>query len=603
MNTKLLLASLAVSAAPVALAATQVPAYTSLDLSALVSNRLFHGNTILADINNDGNLELIVKGRDPNNDWATTIGYLTGDGFGYNAFTEIPDPDGCSWERILVPIDYNADGNVDIILASSWNAKLLKGDGTGNFEMVDTDKFNLDGEISIDGDDAEKWYNGLVAVADFNLDGYPDIVTFCGNPRDDQGEPVLFLNNGGDGSFTKSYGVGLIPQRAGTIAVGDFNRDGAPDLAVSGWNDDFGNHCIRVYKNNGDATFTEVASDDFNNVQAGTDKGQLLFADFDGDGWLDLFVCGESCPQGWAKLANIYKNNNGTSFSKMATAFPGVKVAGADWCDINGDGLADLVYSGEGDNGCVTVVVINEGNGTFDVKDDLMEGHRGGATVQVADFNNNGVPDVMLMGYNDGGPQLFQVYNGLCSRGMNTAPSAPSNLNTTSDGGKTTFSWDAGSDNQTDATALRYNLYVKTTDGALFTIIPADPATGILRCADVNTALTTTTYTLNVKSSDIKEWGVQTIDNGKMASSFATASSGVDAIAGEGETALEATYAGRKITVNADATLTVMNPAGAVVSTLRANAGEPVGIDLPAGVYVVNAATTAASSSFKIIVR
>lgn len=44
---------------------------------------------------------------------------------------------------------------------------------------------------------------GLIGVADFNNDGYPDIVTFCGNPRDDQGTPVIFQNNKGTGEFVK----------------------------------------------------------------------------------------------------------------------------------------------------------------------------------------------------------------------------------------------------------------------------------------------------------------------------------------------------------------------------------------------------------------
>lgn len=601
MNTKLILASLAAAAAQTMPAAVQIPTYTAIDYTQYVSNGLFHGNTTLVDLNNDGNLELIAKGRDLNNGWATTMGYLSGDGYGYNAWTALSDPDGCSWERIYVPIDYNADGNVDLIFASSWNAKLLKGDGTGNFEPVDN--FSLDGEISIDGDDSEKWYTGLMAVADFNLDGYPDIVTFCGNPREDKGEPVLFLNNGGDGSFTKQYGVGLIAQRGGTIAAGDFNRDGAPDLAVSGWNDDFGNDCIRLYKNNGDATFTEVASDEFNAALAGTEKGHIIFADIDGDGWLDLFVTGESCPQSWAKLACVYKNENGTSFSKMSVSLPGVKASGADWCDLNGDGNIDIVYAGEADNGCVTVAVINEGNGTLTPRSDLMSGHRGGATVQVADFNNNYMPDVMVMGYNDNGPH-FEVYNGLCSRGMNTNPSAPTDLSATADGSKTVFTWAPGSDSETAEATLRYNLFAKLKNGKTISVIPADTETGRLRMADVNATLTSTSYTLNVSIDEIAQWGVQTIDGAKAASTFTTTTtSGITSVTTNGNGSLEATYSDGMLTVNADAALTVTNMAGASVAAMNAKAGCPVGMTLLPGVYIVKATSGEAISTLKILVK
>ena len=597
MKFQLLLASLAV--APAVLAAPQVPTYTALNLSSIVSDGLFHGNAVLADVNNDGNFNLIAKGRDLNNGWATTLKVLSGDGFGFNSAADIADPDGCSWERVIVPIDFNADGNMDLILASSWNAKLLQGDGTGNFTLVDTQIFNLDGEISIDGDDSEKWYTGLMAVADFNCDGYPDIVTFCGNPREDQGEPVLFINKGGSGEFTRSYGVGLLPQRGGTIAVGDFNRDGAPDLAVSGWNDDKGNDCIRLYANNGSGTFTEVASADFDNAQAGSEKGQIIFADVDGDGWLDLFVTGESCPQGWAKHAALSKNTEGKSFARINTTLPGVKASGADWCDVNGDGNMDLVYAGEGDEKALTVLAVNQGDGTFVTKADLMEGHRGGAALLAADFNNNGVPDVTVMGYNDGGAH-FQLYNGLCSRGINAAPTAPSNLKAVADGDKTTFSWSAASDAKTPAEALRYNLLVKTKDGKTFAFVPADFATGKLRCADVNAATTALTYTMAVKLDDIEEWGVQAIDGGKLAGEFAKAiTTGVASVNTDSE--LKISFAAGAVSVNAQATVSVSTLAGATIWSGVLEAGETLPVDLYAGVYVVKAVAASSSAVLKIV--
>ncbi|MDE7116303.1 MAG: VCBS repeat-containing protein, partial [Muribaculaceae bacterium] len=492
------------------------PSLAKLNISNICPTGLFQGNMTFIDANNDGNLELLVKGRDVPSGWATTIRLLSGDGYGYNAGVTINDPDGCSWQRVVVPIDYNADGNMDFILGNSWNAKLMQGDGSGNFTMVDTQVFKLDGEISIDGDDSEKWYTGLTAVADFNGDGYPDIVTFCGNPREDQGEPVLFINKGGTGEFEKMAGVGLNPQRGGTIAVGDFNNDGYPDLAVAGWID---NDRIRLYRNDGKGFFEETMSAEFDALDAGTEKGYIMFADFDNDGWLDLFVTGESCPQGWAKQAAVYKNNGGTSFTKMNTGeLPGVKASGADWGDLNGDGLVDIIYAGEGDNGQISVVAYANGDGTFTAVTDLIAGHRGGASVAIADFNNNLKPDAAVMGYGDG--DLFELYNNATSRGTYAAPGAPSDATCVADGNKTVFSWEAGSDKVTPVEALRYNLYVKTTDGRIFCTVPADPATGKLRQGDVSAASTARTRTLNIKKEDIAEWGVQTINSAKLTSAF-----------------------------------------------------------------------------------
>lgn len=504
------------------------------NLTDLVSNGLFHGNTLLVDIDNDGMLELIAKGRDLNAGWANTLKalHLNEDGVSFDKSVDLPDPDGCMWERIIYALDYNNDGNVDLLYASSWNAKLMKGDGQGNFEMVDG--FALDGEMSIDGDDGEKWYIGTVGIADFNGDGYQDIVTFCGNPREDRGTPVVFFNDKGTGRFIKDENTGIKPQRGGTLCVGDYNRDGYADILVSGWADDFGNDCTRIWKNDGTGKFSEVIVGD----KAGTEKGQVIFADLTGDGLLDVFITGTSCPNNWELAAYIYKNNGDDTFSKIDAGLPGFQCSGVDWCDLNGDGNIDLVYAGENGELKNSVYAFNEGNGTFTAVTDKLGQHRGGATVLAMDFNNNNVPDLLLMGYMDGdGPRHFQIYNGAGSRVANKAPNAPSGLTMTADGSKTILSWDAATDEKatqgtgfTPSEALRYNYYVKTTDGQVVTSVPADPATGKLRSGNVCAASTACKVALNISSDKIAEWGVQAIDGAKAASAFAVAESGSSAV-------------------------------------------------------------------------
>lgn len=581
-----------------AMAAPQVPTYNEMDLSSLISNGLFHGNAGLVDFNNDDILDLFAKGRDLNNGWAITIKYLTGDGYSFTEAHSIADPDGCSWERLIVPIDYNCDGNIDFLFGPSYGTKLFKNDGTGNFSVVDG--FALEGEMSLDGGDQEKWYTGLLAVADFNLDGYPDVVTFNGNPRDAQGTPTIYLNNQGDGTFTRIEESGLNPQRGGTMAVGDINGDGKPDLVVNGWID---NDRIRAYYGNGDGTFTAADAAMFDGTNRGTEKGHIILVDIDADGDLDLFVTGTSCPQGWALVADVYLNDGTGKFTYTDYSLPGVQASGADWCDLNADGNMDLVYSGE-NNGAQTHVAINQGDGTFAVKSDLIGGHRGGSTVFAADINGNGMMDVLVMGYQDNGGHHFQVMNGLSSRGMNTAPSAPSNLNAVEENGVVTFTWDAGSDAQTPTAALRYNVYVKTTDGRVITVVPANPASGVLRSVNsVDAALVGCKYALNLKASEITEWGVQTIDGCKLGSAFATSTevtSGAEAVKAE---AVAVKCNGRTITVNADAQVRVIDFAGRVVANASVKAGQVMGINLAAGVYVVEATTAQGKKIEKFIIK
>ena len=114
----------------------------------------------------------------------------------------------------------------------------------------------------------------------------------------------------------------------------------------------------------------------------------------------------------------------------------------------------------------------------------------------------------------------FSVWNG-SGVSANTAPTAPTALKASDEDGNVTLSWDAATDKETPVAALRYNVYVKLNDGTVFSNVAADPATGKLRHGNVDAAITTTSCKLNIKAADIAEWGVQTIDGGKLSSAFA----------------------------------------------------------------------------------
>lgn len=555
--------------------APQVPTYNELTLPNGISTGYFRGSLAFADINADGTMDLLVKGRDLNNGWNPDVfGILTGSDGSFTSSQTLPN-DGQSWERTLTAFDFDSDGLVDYLLANS-GYELYRNNGDGTFSKVEN--FTLDSNLNISDDNGntERWYMGLAAAADFNLDGFTDLVLMDGD-----GNPTLYLNENGTGSFKKSATSGLCPQRGGTMAVGDFNRDGYPDLVVTGWNDDFGNHCIKINQNNGDGTFTTVSSDAF----VGTEKGQILFVDTDGDGSLDVFVTGESCPEGWAKVAYLFHNNGDGTFSKASTSLPGMCKGGADWIDLNGDGLLDLVYAGETDNGNQTVIAINQGDLSFMAKEGLLASARGGAAVATYDLNQNGFPDIAVMGYNDNG-QHFHVFNGLCSRNANTLPTAPTGLSMTYDGTKTALFWSAASDKETPTEALRYNVFVKFTDGKIATVVPADPETGKLRLGDVNAALTTCSYALNVEPAQITQWGVQTIDGGKFSSVFSTQTTDPTGIGKTLEELPEVTVKGNTILVSQNSSLAVSDVSGRTLASQTVLANVPYTLSLPQGLYI-----------------
>jgi len=134
----------------------------------------------------------------------------------------------------------------------------------------------------------------LVAVGDFNGDGKPDLALVNANSS----EISIMLGNG-DGTFhaAASYGTGNPPV---AIAVGDFNGDGRPDLAVVNAN----SSGISVMLGNGDGTFQAAAK-----YEKGNSGVAIAVGDFNGDGKADLAVV-----DGFSNEVSILLGNSDGTF-------------------------------------------------------------------------------------------------------------------------------------------------------------------------------------------------------------------------------------------------------------------------------------------------
>ncbi len=266
------------------------------------------------------------------------------------------------------------------------------------------------------------------AFLDYDRDGWQDILLINGMdwPGHKTRRSTMHLyHNNGNGTFTDvTARAGLDVELYGMgVAVGDYNNDGFPDILVT---------CVgqnRLFRNTGKGTFVDVTNTSGLGKREGFSTSALWF-DYDRDGLLDLFVCnyvkwspehdvfcsldgkhksyctpeayrGETC---W-----LFRNRGNGTFEDV-TAASGIfdsssKSLGVALLDADQDGWPDLLVANDTQP---NKLYRNQRNGTF--KDTAVETGlafsnegkaRAGMGVDVADFDNSGVPGVAITNFDN----------------------------------------------------------------------------------------------------------------------------------------------------------------------------------------------------------
>lgn len=256
-------------------------------------------------------------------------------------------------------------------------------------------------------------YNGAgVAAGDIDNDGRPDLF-FAGNMVSSR----LYLNQG-DMRFadvTRAAGVSTSRWATG-VSMADVNADGFLDIYVSVSGPEGSSPAQRanlLFINNRDRTFTESAA-----RYGVADSGfttHAAFLDYDGDGCLDLFLLNNS-PKDFSRgedlrhptgmrgetagsYNQLYRNDCRGSFhnvSEQAGILRSVGYGlGVAIADVNRDGKPDIYVSNDGTPN--DVLYVNNGDGTFTDRAprSLKHASSAGMGVDVADFNDDGWPDVV----------------------------------------------------------------------------------------------------------------------------------------------------------------------------------------------------------------
>ena len=265
---------------------------------------------------------------------------------------------------LLTTGDFNGDGIPDLAVSNGevtgQTVNVMLGNGDGTFQSPVPYQV-LDGPMGI-------------ASGDFNADGKLDLAVACFT-RPNQGVSVLVGN--GDGSFQaqQPYPIGIAPI---AVAVGDFNSDGAPDLAVA---DAVGT--VIVLLNNGDGTFTPEQQ----TFPAGEEPMAIVVGDFNRDGNLDLAVADH-----FSQVQVLLGNGDGT-FQPAKAYDTGRFPFGIAVGDLNGDGILDLAVTNSMD--ATVSVLLGNGDGSFTTLPPIDTTTAGGGIV-IADFNGDGFQDLAV---------------------------------------------------------------------------------------------------------------------------------------------------------------------------------------------------------------
>ena len=470
-------------------------------------------------------------------------------------------------------LDYNNDGLLDILLfgRSEWDIflnddeknldrylLLYKNLGEGKFELVQEAAFP---KMKPDNDSK----NFSIAVGDYDRDGYVDFaVSATDLEREDNypGRTVsLYRNIDGTGVFKdmkiaetkggvytnevkdddgnviveKQLLEGYFLPVSGDVHFADLNNDGWLDIVVTGWADNNwdGIHNAgntgKIYLNQNGEKFVDATPDTPGFVTLRSSASSI--ADFDKDGYLDLFQTGWG-DNGYAWNAFLfYNNNDNTTFFEEPLTCDNLGLDGTEGCrqiirDFDGDGYLDIYYSGAA--GCQ----IYYGNltGGFNKGEGLPSYSSGHAAV--GDINKNGLSDIFMCGYGDNGAYAALHLNTTASV---EAPAAPENVKAEVIDGKLVITWDYDTD-EAMANDVVYNVYVKNAEGKVYTVVPANPETGFVKVGygrTVGIRPQLKEYSINAPAGDCTV-GVQAISTANETySEFVTAtaeSTGVAAI-------------------------------------------------------------------------
>ncbi len=336
---------------------------------------------VSADLNHDGNLDLIAG----NDNAGDRVSVLLGNGDGTFGSFNTFETGGVQGAIQVADLDHN--GDLDLIipnLISGNSISVLLGDGTGGFGPYRT--FDT-GSQPVD-----------VAVSDLNDDGSLDLVV--GNSTSSENHLSILFGHG-DGTFATraDYPAGDTPY---DHLAADFNNDGNLDIAVTNRSE----AAISVFLGTGEGTFQPRQSFSIGVDPSLSPSIRVAAGDLNKDGKIDLVTANHS-----KGSASILLGQGDGTFGAPQVISLGANISGVDIADFNKDTNPDIVVSNH-DSQQLTVL-LGSGDGATFTRHDVSISPHATNVVKAVDLNNDGNLDlvaasdaprglVTILGHGDG---------------------------------------------------------------------------------------------------------------------------------------------------------------------------------------------------------
>lgn len=299
--------------------------------------------------------------------------------------------------------DFNNDGVADVVLhgfnGNTNEYYMLPGTANGGWnqaaDVISTDNSGIQCSCSNPTE--------LMTVDDFNGDGYPDIA-YAANQNFYNGNVVGVVLNGGagaPGSFTKFNAATEVPSLDGQaflpagITSGHFTASGHADLVIAGSYDNLESGLqtpglVALYLGKGDGTFAAPVT-----VTAGDNPGPIATGSFRNNGMTDVVVSNQGISSDATTIEVFFGDGKG-DLAVSSTVTVGVSMTSVKVADFNNDGYPDILAAGV--DGSLNVL-LNDGTGHFSTVTQITNEFANSSSsapsfTALGDFNGDGLADI-----------------------------------------------------------------------------------------------------------------------------------------------------------------------------------------------------------------